>query len=188
MEHPSDKTRRVFGALEGLMQKTIGDTIKKSNPMPEFNFDREQTFRLPDDSIHLVILGDPKPQKRHRHVKMGNFTRTYDPSSADKKNFLSIVQNNAPHEPFSCPLAVSLRFYFSRPKGHYKSGKNSHLLKDNVPIHHISRPDVDNLTKFVMDAMNKVYWRDDSIIAECTITKRYDNNPRTEISISKILL
>ncbi len=151
--------------------------------------DRTETFIQPDDNtIHLTILGDPQAQKRHRHVKIAGFTRQYDPSASDKGDFLSIVQGNAPVEPFSTPLAVSLRFYFSRPKGHYKSGKNAHLLKDNCPLHHIARPDVDNLTKFVMDAMNKVYWRDDSIIAECTITKRYDNNPRTEISISKILI
>lgn len=34
MSHPDNKTRKVFGALEGLMQKTVGDKIMKSNPRP----------------------------------------------------------------------------------------------------------------------------------------------------------
>jgi Holliday junction resolvase RusA-like endonuclease len=150
-------------------------------------FDRTETFVQPDDNnIHLTILGDPKPQKRHRSVKIAGFTRQYDPSQADKGDFLSIVQGNAPVEPFSCPLAVSLRFYFSRPKGHYRSGKNSHLLKDDAPLWHTSRPDFDNLGKFCADALNKIYWKDDSYIVSCTITKQYDLRPRTEIHISKI--
>ena len=54
--------------------------------------------------IKLSILGEPKAQKRHRHVRMGNFVRQYDPSASDKGDFLSIVQYKAPIEPFAVPL------------------------------------------------------------------------------------
>ena len=79
--------------------------------------------------IKLSILGEPKAQKRHRHVKMGNFVRQYDPSASDKGDFLSVIQSNAPKEPFQNPLYVKIDFYFSRPKSHYRTGKNSHELK-----------------------------------------------------------
>jgi Holliday junction resolvase RusA-like endonuclease len=136
--------------------------------------------------IKLSILGEPKAQKRHRHVKMGNFVRQYDPSASDKGDFLSVIQRHAPEEPFLNPLYVKIDFYFSRPKSHYRTGKNSHELKDNAPLHHTSKPDVDNLAKFVMDAMNKIYWKDDSFISSCHITKYYSRNPRTEIEIFPI--
>ena len=136
--------------------------------------------------IKLSILGEPKAQKRHRHVKMGNFVRQYDPSASDKGDFLSVIQTNAPKEPFNEPLAVSISFYFSRPKSHFRTGKNSDLLKDNAPIWHTSKPDVDNLAKFVMDSMNKIYWKDDSIISSIWVTKNYSGSPRTDITITSI--
>lgn len=134
--------------------------------------------------IKLSILGEPKAQKRHRHVRMGNFVRQYDPSASDKGDFLSIVQYNAPKEPFAVPLAIAIRFYFTRPKSHFKTGKNSHVMKDTAPLWHTSKPDVDNMAKFLMDSLNKIYWKDDSYIADCWITKQYDDKPRTEIDIT----
>jgi len=136
--------------------------------------------------IELSILGEPKAQKRHRHVKMGNFVRQYDPSASDKGDFLSVIQKNAPSEPFQTPLYVNIAFYFSRPKSHFKTGKNSHVLKENAPYWHTSKPDVDNLAKFVMDAMNKIYWKDDSFISSCHITKQYSAKPNTKIQISPL--
>lgn len=136
--------------------------------------------------IKLSILGEPKAQKRHRHVRMGNFVRQYDPSASDKGDFLSVIQTNAPKEPFNEPLAVSISFYFSRPKSHFRTGKNTHILKENAPTWHTSKPDVDNLAKFVMDSMNKIYWKDDSIICDCWIIKQYGDRPRTEITITPI--
>lgn len=136
--------------------------------------------------ISLTILGEPKSQKRHRTVRMGGFNREYDPSATDKKDFLSIVQNNAPEKPFDCPLRLIVNLYFTRPKSHYKSGKNSHIIKDNAPIWHTGRPDWDNCGKFVSDALNKIYWRDDSILCEVGIRKRYSENPRIEIKLYKL--
>jgi len=139
-----------------------------------------------DEAIRLTVLGEPTAQKRHRHVSKGGFTRSYDPSAADKGDFLSIVQNNAPEKPFDCPLRVDVTFFFSRPKSHFKSGKNSHILKDNAPVWHTSRPDRDNLDKLVMDSMSKVFWRDDSLVCAGEIQKLYSDNPRTEITIRQL--
>lgn len=136
--------------------------------------------------MRLTILGEPTAQKRHRSVKMGGFTRQYDPSSADKADFLSIVQKEAPETPINVPISLTLYFYFSRPKSHYRTGAKSHLLKDNPPQWHVSKPDCDNLAKFVMDALNKVYWRDDSLICILSISKEYSDNPRTEININTL--
>jgi Holliday junction resolvase RusA-like endonuclease len=134
--------------------------------------------------IKLTILGEPKAQKRHRSVRMGNAVRQYDPSASDKGDFLSVVQREAPKEPLSVPLAVAIRFYFTRPKSHFRTGKNSHVMKDTAPLWHTSKPDVDNMAKFLMDSLNKIYWKDDSYIADCWITKQYDDKPRTEIEIT----
>jgi Holliday junction resolvase RusA-like endonuclease len=135
---------------------------------------------------HLTILGEPKSQKRHRTVRRGAFNVNYDPSATDKADFLSIVQSQAPDKPYDEPLRLIIDLFFTRPKNHFRSGKNSHMLKENAPLWHISRPDVDNCIKAIFDSLNKVFWRDDAIIAECGVRKRYSDMPRIEIKIYKL--
>lgn len=147
------------------------------------NYNPEPQMRT---HIFLSVLGEPKAQKRHRHVNMGKFTRQYDPSASDKGDFLSVVQFKAPEKPFDVPLNLDIRFYFSRPKSHYKTGKNAHLLKDTIPNWHTSKPDTDNCFKFCTDALNKIFWRDDSLICSVTVTKQYSENPRIEILITPL--
>ena len=136
--------------------------------------------------MQITVLGDPQALKRHRTFRRGNFVGTYDPSQGVKKDFLSIVQEQAPEKPFDVALKVTMKFYFSRPKNHYRTGKYSGELKPNAPRWHIKRPDIDNLVKFVADALNKVFWRDDSIIAVMEVSKEYSEKPRTEILIEEI--
>ena len=140
------------------------------------------------DFIELVILGDPTSQKRHkhRHIPGTKFVQTYDPSEGDKADFLAIVQKNAPSAPLLGPLMLQIDCFFSRPKSHYRTGKNAHLLKDDAPEWHISKPDSDNLQKFIFDALNSIYWKDDSQICSVLFQKLYDvATPRTVIKIRR---
>lgn len=142
---------------------------------------------LPTNTIHLIILGEPKAQKRHRSVNIpGVGVRQYDPSASSKKDLLHVVQQQAPKEPLNCPINLKVDFYFTRPKAHFRTGKNAHLLKDNCPIWHLSKPDADNCFKMISDALNKVFWRDDSLICQAVINKRYDLNPRIEVFITPL--
>jgi Holliday junction resolvase RusA-like endonuclease len=136
--------------------------------------------------IHLEILGEPKAQARHRHFSRGKFHGTYDPSKDKKESFASIIQKDAPREPIIATISLEIVFYMSRPRNHYRSGKNSELLKDSAPEYHSSRPDIDNLQKFVMDSMNKIFWRDDSQISKLFAEKKYSERPRVEITIKTL--
>lgn len=136
--------------------------------------------------IKISVLGEPKAQPRHRHFQRGNFKGTYDPGKNPKQSFLYLVLEYAPDKPFDEPLCVDIDFYFSRPKSHYGTGRNFYKLKPSAPTNHTTKPDIDNLRKFIMDAMNKVFWRDDSIICDGRIRKLYNDMPRIEILISTI--
>jgi Holliday junction resolvase RusA-like endonuclease len=134
--------------------------------------------------IEFTVLGNPHALKRHRMFRHRNQLIAVDPSKADKNVFEVISRQHAPQKPFDCPLRVDMQFFFSRPKNHYGTGKNSQVLKSTAPNFHISRPDIDNCQKFVLDALNGVFWADDSIVCESTIRKMYDCRPRTEIVIT----
>jgi Holliday junction resolvase RusA-like endonuclease len=136
--------------------------------------------------IKLTVLGEPKPQARHRHFSRGKFSGTYDPSKEKKESFASILQSQAPKEPISEAISLDLVFYMSRPHNHYKSGKNSAMLKDTAPEWHTGRPDLDNLTKFLQDSLNKIFYRDDSLICQLSAKKIYSERPRTEIILTTL--
>jgi len=133
--------------------------------------------------IEIIILGDPKAQKRHRTFRRGKFAGRYDPSEKEKADFLMAIQSNAPEKPLEGPLFLMLTFYMKRPSGHYGTGRNAGNLKISAPLMHTKKPDVDNLIKFVLDAMSGIFWRDDSIISSLNAQKKYDDRPRTIIQI-----
>ena len=147
---------------------------------------------MEDCDYKLVVLGNPRPQARHRTYTKGKggralpFPMQVDPSKADKQNLRVVVQQKAPEKPLDYPLRVDLFFYMPRPNGHYGTGRNAGKLKGSSPLLHTNRPDIDNLRKLVMDALTNVFWRDDSIICDGRTVKQYSDKPRTEIFI-KIL-
>ena len=75
-----------------------------------------------------------------------------------------------------------------RPKRHYRKGKFSHVLKDDSPVFHISKPDCDNLSKAVLDAMTDAgVIKDDSIVVNHIIYKKYaTSEPGVKIQIEEL--
>lgn len=82
-----------------------------------------------------------------------------------------------------CPLHLTLVFTVSRPKGHFRSGKNSALLRDGAPNWPTTKPDVLKLARAVEDALTGVIWDDDSQIVTEHLIKRYGARPGVEITI-----
>jgi Holliday junction resolvase RusA-like endonuclease len=130
--------------------------------------------------IEFEVVGNPIALKRHRTVKKGKFTGTYDPSEGDKADFLIKSMENKPTVPYNEPLYVSLTFFFRRPKAHLNS---KGALKPKSPIWHTGTPDADNLAKFVCDALNGMFWYDDRCISELHVRKLYSICPRVKIRI-----
>lgn len=143
--------------------------------------------------IKFEVLGKPNSQARHRtrgiNKKGGGVVNIqYDPSQKDKKNFLLIAQEFAPEKPFDEPLRVDITAFFPRPKNHYRTGKYSHELKDNAPKYVTTKPDKDNITKFVLDSLNSVFWSDDKVVCEGDTKKYYSDKPRIIIVIYRLKL
>ena len=47
------------------------------------------------------------------------------------------------------------------------------------------KPDIDNVVKAVLDALNGVAYRDDTQVVELHVRKSYSEKPRVEVSIEK---
>ena len=135
--------------------------------------------------IYFEIKGTPKPLQRHRHFGR----RAYDPSKKDKKQFYLLSSEHKPDTPITKAIRLGVVFYFNRPKSHYRTGKFSYLLKDDAPAYHTKTPDTSNLDKFVEDALQPNFYKDDSQIIELKAEKYYVSHgepARTEVMIDEI--
>ena len=127
--------------------------------------------------MKITAYGEPYPKGRPKIRVIGRFPQVYTPPKTREaeSTFLKQVINQRPEEPFEGPLSVSIAFFKLKPKS-YK--------KDHT--HWDKKPDLDNLIKLVLDALNKVFWKDDAQVVELKCTKAFAETPRTEVIIRNL--
>ena len=133
--------------------------------------------------VKLTIPYAPVPKARPRVTKTGH---TYTPEKT--KQYERIVQYifNSKYGYMKQPLtekavSATLLFYMPIPKSFSK--KKIDELKENKMLCP-KKPDIDNLAKAVLDALNGRAYKDDNQIVELFARKEYSEQPRTEIFIS----
>ena len=77
-----------------------------------------------------------------------------------------------------------MSLYFARPKSHFKRGH----LRPNAPRHVLKTPDVDNLAKFVLDAVQKRILSDDKIVTTLVVHKLWCDNKTDERTVIELLV
>lgn len=133
-------------------------------------------------NLDLYLLpGEPKSQKRHR---TGKFRNTYDPSHADKtKVSLEMLSQRPSHRGIidKGPLRIEIEARYTIPKSFSEKKKREMLYTYKETI-----PDVDNIGKFYLDAMNKVIFTDDKLVAELVVRKVWDTEDHVVIRIKSL--
>lgn len=133
------------------------------------------------DLFRVVIMGVPDSEIRHRLGKGHH----YNPNRKAQDKMLGLAIAKKPAAPLTSALRVNIVAVFPYLKKHYtKAGK----LKDNVPVYKATKPDKDNIDKFVFDALNGVFWGDDGLIVAGDTVKIFGEQPRTEIMIEVLEL
>jgi len=128
--------------------------------------------------ITFFVPGNPKALKRHRTFRTkSGINVNVDPSAGDKADFLAKAMLYRPAEPLDGPLSIVLVCVFSRPKGHFGTGRNAGVLKESAGFWYPSTPDWDNVGKFVGDAFNGIFWRDDRLIVHPLMYEIYGPVP-----------
>lgn len=148
-------------------------------------FSNYTSFIPSGNDMCFVIEGEPQALSRHRHLL--NSKIMYNPSAKLQNQFAKDSISHMPATPLSGPLEVSLLFYFTRPKIHYRTGKLSGVLKVTAPTFHSGAKDLDNLVKFVLDSLNAKAYLDDRQIVALHSYKFYTNlNPRVVVMIKSL--
>lgn len=132
-------------------------------------------------AISFFAQGEPKAQPRPRAFarRIGDkfVARVYTPGTAEAwKSAVSVAAKPYAEEMIIEPVALSLIFVLSRPKGHFLSGNR---LRSNAPMFHSIKPDCDNLAKGTLDALKIIgLLSDDSIVVQLEVTKLYTMGQR----------
>lgn len=128
--------------------------------------------------IEFTIPGDPVPKGRPKSARIGNRAILYTPKKtrAYEAYIASAAKDYTPSGGLlEGPLRVSLSFYFKRPKSLSKKC-----------LYHVKRPDIDNIIKSILDALEGVIYKNDSQVVELHATKSYGDPSHVEVKIEEL--
>jgi Holliday junction resolvase RusA-like endonuclease len=137
------------------------------------------------ERIQLVVHGDPAPQGSKRHVGNGVMIESSAAKVRTWRQDVVQVGLTAGTPMLDEALFVVMVFTAVRPKAHYRTGRNAHLLRDNAPARPIGKPDVSKLARSTEDALTTAgVWRDDARVAEyLRLAKVYAGEDRDALDV-----
>lgn len=118
----------------------------------------KQPYRRPNGSIVVNVT--------HDNTELMAWRRTVAHVAEEAWGKRAPLENLA--------LALHVTFCVERPKGHWGTGRNAHLLKPGAPARPIVRPDADKLLRGIGDALSDAgVYANDAQITETWAEKRY---------------
>ncbi len=130
--------------------------------------------------IKFTVPGKPQGKGRPRVTSHG----TYTPEAT--KRYQKLIQGSVDAEGTyyeGVPLKVVMECFYPIPKSMPKYKRDMVI---NCELYPIVKPDLDNVAKAILDALNGVLYKDDNQVVDMIVTKRYSDNPRVEVSLCQI--
>jgi len=111
------------------------------------------------------------------------FQRSLDKGHSDWKARVSVAAEAAMDgdEMTEGPVRLYLTFLSVRPKKHFYTGKRSKVMRDDAPPIPTAKPDVDKLTRMILDALTSIVYKDDAQVSCALIKKRYADAPGLKV-------
>lgn len=130
--------------------------------------------------MKFTIPLQPKPKKRPQHGKGYTFTPK---ETREYEQIVGFYARRAIKQPLTGAISVKIDFYMPIPKSWTKAKKQGAF---EGLIRPASKPDIDNLTKAILDGMNNgIAYTDDSLIVELIVREWY-GDPRTEVELNEL--
>jgi Holliday junction resolvase RusA-like endonuclease len=119
--------------------------------------------------MKIFIPGEPIAQPRVKVSTRGGFARAYvdakHPIHAYKQA-IRLAYVNSGGEVLEGPVSVRIVCWFERPKSHSKKRRREREPKT-------TKPDLDNVGKAILDALNEIAYSDDGQVFMLTVEKWY---------------
>lgn len=134
----------------------------------------------------FIVPGAPQGKGRPRIGKVGQHARMFTP--AKTAAYEGLVAHAAQHAMAGAPLldsAVGCNVFIDCPVPASWSGKKQRaaLAGEVLPK---SKPDADNVVKAIFDGLNGVLWRDDVLVVDLRVRKRYAATPCVRVEVWSI--
>ena len=141
-------------------------------------------------SLVLVysVYGEPVGKGRPRFARRGNFVSTYSPQKTktyeDEIRMMAKAAMGA-SEALETPVTVAIYIRVGIPKSFSKQKRKDALANIERPT---KKPDIDNIAKCFLDAMNGIVYLDDKQVVSLHITKKYAETPAVDIMVKEELI
>lgn len=134
--------------------------------------------------IEFEILGKPVGKARPR---MNTYTgvaytptKTVNYETLVKYIFTNKFKN---FKPFEGKIKAKITAIFEVPKS-YSNKKRTMLL--NTKCSYTHKPDVDNITKIILDSLNKLAYKDDAQISKLEVEKTYGEQEKVIVELEEM--
>jgi Holliday junction resolvase RusA-like endonuclease len=136
----------------------------------------------------FTVFGEPVGKGRPRFAKRGNFVSTYTPQKTktyeDEIRMMAKAAMGS-SEQLETPVTVAIYIRVGIPTSFSKQKRKDALANILKPT---KKPDIDNIAKCFLDAMNDIVYLDDKQVVNLHITKVYAETPAVEVMISEDLV
>lgn len=135
--------------------------------------------------IEFIIEGKVKPKQSFRYTRFGH---KYTPR--DVKQYARDIQYSfyakypkwLPSMFFEKPLRADIEVFIKMPQSFSKIKKQRAIAGEIRPL---IKPDVDNCTKNIFDALNGIVYPDDKQIVELSVAKYYSDTDYVKVLIQE---
>jgi Holliday junction resolvase RusA-like endonuclease len=128
------------------------------------------------------VEGDPVGKQRPRFSRGRTYTPKktvdYEKQIADKAR-----EAMGSSEPLETPIAIFIWINHAIPASYSKKRKEACLNGLEWP----KKPDLDNVAKVYLDAMNGIVYKDDVQVVKLRVTKRYDIEAHVDVLVREEL-
>lgn len=138
-----------------------------------------------NEIIRFSIPGEPKGKGRPRAQRLARGVRIYTPDGTAAYEDLARIKFKEQHrQPLEGEVAARIVAYYGIPKSAPR--KRRELMEANQ-IRPMKKPDADNVSKIILDALNGLAYHDDSQVVELTVSKKFSLFPRVEVELWQIM-
>ncbi|MCZ2135296.1 MAG: RusA family crossover junction endodeoxyribonuclease [Burkholderiales bacterium] len=127
--------------------------------------------------IEFIVPGQPQGKGRAKVVKIGGFTRMATPAKTVAYEGLvahAAQQAMAGRALLDCAVGCSVFINAQVPASWSRKKLRMALAGELMPT---TKPDADNVVKAIFDGLNGVLWRDDVLVVDLRVRKRYAASP-----------
>jgi Holliday junction resolvase RusA-like endonuclease len=139
------------------------------------------------DKVRIVIDGKPPKKDRPRFRSIGKFAQTYSTKETVEceKRVSRAWKEQGGGVTFDGAVSVGIDIFYEVPASIAKNSKKraSAMIADKWKV---TKPDIDNVIKSVLDGLNGLAFSDDNQVAVLKSRKMYGKKEKTVVTVESL--